>query len=142
MGIDFGAKRVGLALSDSNKSIAFPNAVLPNDDSLLPRVLQVIKSELVDTVVIGESLDNDGVDNPIMAEARAFAGALEGLFEGRVVFEQEAMTSAHVSIGKMMQTDERRGKQTFAPAKDSDASAAALILQRFLDKIQNHDNSI
>ncbi len=124
LGIDFGAKRVGLAVSDSRGAIAFPRELLKNDRMLVPRIIDLVREENVSTIVIGESKDKDGKDNAIMAEVRRFAEALENALAVTVEFEPEYYSSveARRDIGGSF----------------VDAQAAAVILNRYLER--SHGN--
>lgn len=134
LGIDFGTKRVGFALSDDSGTLAFPYEVLPNTIGLTAAIEDMIRSEKIDEIVMGESINLDGTENPIQKQIKGFADALERRFEVPVRFEKEFMTSyeAHGRQGKES-NDARQTK--FAAPTDLDARAAALILQRYLDKV-------
>jgi putative holliday junction resolvase len=121
LGIDFGSKKVGLALSDEEGAFAFPHAVVPNDATLLEYLIGLIAAEGVEGIVMGESQDNAGKDNPIAHDARAFTQALERKSGIPVVFEPEWFTS-------------REAERIQGKSELTDASAAALILQSYLDK--------
>lgn len=125
MGIDYGSKRVGVALSDEDGVMAFPHAVLENNKKLLENLKSLHKEEGVGAVVVGESLDSKGEPNPIMKKITPFKEQMERELEVPVYFEPEFMTSHHAAIG---------GKKGEYKKEVLDASAAALILQRYLDK--------
>ncbi len=72
-------------------------------------------------IIIGESVDQNGKPNDIMKEVRSFAVNLEDALDLPIRFEKEFMTSV-----------EARRMQTHHIVDDS---AAALILQRYLDKV-------
>ncbi len=122
LGIDYGSKKVGFAESDDEGALAFPMMIAANDKSLLRDTLEVIKALHIHTVVIGESLDGKGKPNPIAKEAREFGVNLENSCDVRVVFEKEWYSTAEAR------------KQPEAGDNVDDA-AAAIILQRYLDKI-------
>lgn len=138
MGIDFGAKRVGIALSDESGTLAFPHSVLVNDKTLLSRVGRIIQEQRVEIIVLGESKDFSGNDNPIAEHADKFKKALETLTRKKVVYEPEFLTSAqagrrqsrrpHGSRGSGLRRGHQRTNEML------DASAAAIILQSFLDR--------
>ncbi len=125
LGIDFGGKRVGIAVSDIDGRIAFPLAVFSNDDSLLKNIIDECMKRAVDVVVMGESRDYKGQINQIMWEIDSFRKKLE-LIGFKVVFEPEFMTSIQAS-------------QITGENKMLDASAAAIILQSHLDKNKKHE---
>lgn len=137
IGIDFGAKRVGIALSDDMGVFAFPREIMKNDARLLDAVRVLCDKEGVGEIVIGESLDHAGIPNPIMADARIFAGEIGKATGLPVVFQKEFMTSLEArrpTDGKK-KLIARKLKQDASAAVD--ASAAALILQRYLDTVNS-----
>lgn len=120
LGVDFGAKRVGIAISDLAGSFAFPREIVPNDDGLVERVTAMTAEEHITEVVLGDTLAATGERNAVSTAADAFARALEqrALVVHRV---REAWSSAEA--------------MRYAPAgqRHDDSAAAAIILQRFLD---------
>ncbi|TSC84501.1 MAG: putative holliday junction resolvase [Parcubacteria group bacterium Gr01-1014_17] len=121
LGIDYGAKRVGMALSDEGGKVAFPHSVLKNDASLLKDVARIVEEQKVELVVIGESKDLEGKENRIARSAARFKKELEAALGKKVEYEPEFWSS--------MQAERWQGK-----TDKLDASAAAIILQSFLDK--------
>lgn len=122
LGIDFGSKKVGYAESDDDGVLAFPMMIAENNKALLADTLEIIRALKIHTVVIGESLDGKGKPNPIAKAAREFGIQLEDSCDVNVVFEKEWYTTVEA----------RRQPE----ANDNvDDAAAALILQRYLDKI-------
>lgn len=67
MGLDYGTKRVGVALSDDKAMMAFPHVVLPNDEALLKAIGEIVEKEHVEMIVIGHSLGRDGEPNKVHA---------------------------------------------------------------------------
>jgi putative Holliday junction resolvase len=54
LGIDFGTKRIGLAISDENATFAFPKETLKNDANLLSNLKNILINENIGFIVIGE----------------------------------------------------------------------------------------
>jgi putative holliday junction resolvase len=127
LGIDFGEKRIGLAVSDDEGGMAFPYEVILNDQNLLETIRKIIEKEKIDEIVIGESKNFEGEPNKIMVKIEEFKKALEGLpaqigkTKLKINLESEFMTSA--------QAERIQGKTEM-----HDASAAAIILQSYLDR--------
>jgi putative Holliday junction resolvase len=121
LGIDYGAKRVGLAVSDENGKMAFPLDVLSNDKRMMERIKQVCKTERIESIVIGESKDFGGKDNIIMKDAKIFGAGLKKIVKLPIHWEHEFYTSA--------EAERLQGKHGML-----DASAAAIILKSYLDK--------
>lgn len=120
LGIDFGSKRIGLAISDDTTTVAFPYKTILNTTKAIDDIIEIISFERIVKVVIGESKDKDMKDNPIMKLINEFKDELEkkGI---EVVFHNEFFSSSQV-VSVM-------GEQN----KSIDASAAAIILQSYLD---------
>lgn len=120
LGIDYGSKRVGIALSDEKGEFAIPFIVLTSSKKLIDEILGIAEENNVKTIVLGESKDYKGKPNKIHAASLEFKKELEG--EGyEVIMEPEFMTS--------MNAERFQGKTAL-----TDASAAALILQSYLDR--------
>lgn len=129
LGIDYGTKRIGLALSDEAGTMGFPHATVPNDMRVMEYVRTLITKEEVGVVIIGDSRNFQGEENPVAINARAFGTALQeetGLpvfYEAEMLSTQEARRTIDGARGKGYET--------------VDASAAALVLTSYLSR--NHD---
>ncbi len=124
MGIDYGSKRVGIALSDESGKFALPKVVLQNNQKLLDEINTLICEHDVEIVVLGESKNFKGEENEIMVAVHAFKEKIENVLGKTVVFEPEFLTS--------------HAAQRFQGKNEMhDASAAALILQSYLDRSSN-----
>jgi putative Holliday junction resolvase len=123
LGIDFGSKKVGFAQSDDDGRMAYPLMISLNDKSLLKDTLELIRAMKYSTVVIGESVDGKGKPNPIAKEARAFGMQIENTVDVAVVFEKEWYS-----------TVEARKAPGKSDDHEVDDQAAAIVLQRYLDK--------
>ncbi|MEN9881500.1 MAG: hypothetical protein RLZZ308_683 [Candidatus Parcubacteria bacterium] len=124
LGIDYGSKKVGFAQSDDEGRLAFPLMVSSNDASLMKDTLELIREMKFGTVVIGESVDGSGKLNPIAKEARKFGMDIEHVIDVRVVFEKEWYST--------VEARKQPGKEG---SHDVDDQAAAIVLQRYLDKV-------
>jgi putative Holliday junction resolvase len=120
VGIDYGSKRVGVAVSDDSGSVAFPKAEFSNDARLVDSISALIKEEGASAVVIGESKNASGEENAVMAEARAFSERLSIASGVPVHFEPEFYTSVEAR---------RDAGHSFV-----DSRAAAIILNSFITR--------
>lgn len=127
LGIDYGSKRVGLAISDEGGSFAFPKDVLVNDDMIFNNLARIIEEENVEEIVVG-----DPGENLVAEEVKNFVEKIKENFSLPVHLEKEFMTSLHVSQFLCKKPIARKEKKERGEKRDD--SAAALILQRFLDK--------
>ena len=128
LGIDYGTKKIGFALSDENQKIAFPKTVQPNvwnyvRDSIRDFILQ----ENVSEMVIGLPVGLNGEETPLSGDVRKFAEKLKEVFSVPIHFENEVYSSAQIRT------------QQASPEHKIDASSAALILQTFLDRRRSKD---
>jgi putative Holliday junction resolvase len=124
LGIDFGSKKVGFAQSDDDGVLAFPLMIAPNDASLLKDTLELIREMKFSTVVIGESVDGNGKPNKIAKDARAFGMNIENAIDVIIKFEKEWYS-----------TVEARKQPGNEGNHEVDDQAAAIVLQRYLDKV-------
>ena len=133
LGIDYGTKKIGLALSDEAGTMGFPHAVIPAVDADT-YVLELIRKEGVEKVVIGESTNFAGEKNPVAKEAKAFGDYLEQHSGVSVVYEPEMLTTQEARR-QHDSSEKTRTPKSHAPV---DASAAALILTSYLSR---HDTT-
>ncbi|MAZ29751.1 Holliday junction resolvase RuvX [bacterium] len=121
LGIDYGRKRVGLALSDETGQMAFPHAVVKNDTSLLTELEAVIAEHNVEVIVIGHSKDKAGEDNPIHEAATELMSDLT-LKTGLPVHLEPEQYSTQEALRFQGRTEH------------TDAAAAAIILNSYLTR--------
>lgn len=144
LGIDYGTKRIGVAVSDEAAILAFPLGTVDAGKGALEEIQNIARENAVAAIVMGESKNFQGESNPIMREVEKFVAQLESA--GHTVFyEPEFMTSAAAArFGESVRgrtervSQSRRSKEVGTPTGASgerlDASAAALLLQSFLDR--------
>jgi putative Holliday junction resolvase len=122
IGIDFGTKRIGIAISDENATLAFPKKVLENKgDGAIREILELCKKEDVGGILVGKSENLKGEDNPLMKHINKFVDEWKKQSSIPVYFESEYFSSH--------QSQHIQGMNAM-----TDASAASIILQSFLDK--------
>lgn len=121
MGIDFGSKNIGLALTDESGSMAFPHGVIRNDGKALAVVESLIKEKDVKEVVIGHSLDYSGKVNKIHAQVENFMTDLT-LAIGIPIHLEPEQYSTQQAIRIQGKNDQ------------TDAAAAAIILDSFITR--------
>lgn len=127
LGVDYGTKRIGLAVADSDTGIATPIQTIDNDNTSVSAVADICSQKDVGTIVLGESKTHKGADNPVMAGIRSFKKSLEEKTNLPVVYVPEFFSSAQA----------RRQPEA---GTNVDGSAAAIILQSFLDS-NSHESS-
>jgi putative Holliday junction resolvase len=121
IGIDYGSKRVGIALSDDRGLMAFPHGVFPNDQGLLKKIVSLIEEKSVGEIVIGHSLGRDGLPNPIHSKVEELVGDLTLQTGLPIHLEPEQYTTQEAT--RLQDKNEL-----------TDASAAAIILNSYLSR--------
>ncbi len=124
LGIDYGTKRVGVAVSDESGTLAFPYAILDNGKGLVGEVKTICAHESVERIVVGESVDYKGKPNLVMKEADRFIAELKETVAIPVLSEREFLSTQQA---RFFQNNRKR----------VDDSAAAIILQSYLDRKNN-----
>lgn len=126
LGIDFGRARIGIAISDPDGRIAFPKKVLLNNGNarLADELKLIIVEEGISHITIGLPLGASGEETEESKEVRKFVVWLRGITRLPVEFENEIFTTrmaGHSGVAK----------------SQKDAASAAIILQSYLDKLNN-----
>jgi putative holliday junction resolvase len=141
LGIDYGTKRIGVAISDENHTLAFPKEIVPNDSNTFNKLGEIIKQENIGEIVIGESVDFSGKLNALSGRIEVFILELAERFNLPIHKQKEFLTSVEArKAGNTkggLSTSQAHSKVKQIKSGRVDASAAALILQRYLDKINN-----
>lgn len=121
LGIDYGLKKVGVAITNDEETMAFPRYVFQNDKNLLAKIEKVSEEDKIKEVVLGKSMNYKGEPNTIMSKIEEFKKELEKELKMKVHYEDEFLTS--------IEATRIQGRNEMI-----DASAAALILKSFLEK--------
>lgn len=144
LGVDYGTKRIGVAISDEEGKLAFTYCLLQNDKKLYEEIEQIIQKEKIQKIIIGESKDYSGRPNEIMVEIEKFKQNLGKIFDGEIIFQPEFMTSVQAEKGLGARREDRRdskkSKSNFKKVnqtKSIDVSSAVIILQSYLDMRKN-----
>ncbi|MDP2789212.1 MAG: Holliday junction resolvase RuvX [bacterium] len=139
MGIDYGLKRIGVAVSDERGVLAFPKIIILNDFNIFKKLSDLIKSYDIGEIVVGESLDLAGQANPLEARIEIFIQELQERYKIPVRKQKEFLTSVEARKSKESKKSSHQSqvhsKQKSKKQDKVDAGAAALILQRYLDKM-------
>ncbi|HEX5142043.1 MAG TPA: Holliday junction resolvase RuvX [Dehalococcoidia bacterium] len=135
LGLDAGERRIGVAISDPDASFALPLRSVIVDGTEFDALEAFIHGEDVGEFVVGLPLSLSGESSAQTERARAFARRLEERF-GLPVHLWDERLSTQEALRHTEREDRRsgrrgRGRQT--PAADTDAIAASIILQAYLD---------
>src|SRR3989344_2560659 len=94
LGIDYGTKKIGLALSDEGGTMGFPHEIIPNSPKVTDTLLSLIAKENIGGVVMGESLNYKGEENAVAKKARVLGEELHTRGGVPVFYEPEVLTTA------------------------------------------------
>ena len=133
LGIDFGSKRVGLALSDRLNLIASPYKTLNyiSEKELIAQLKSIVYENNIEIFVLGLPINMKGEDTIQTKKVRNFKKLLSGLGLP-VIYEDERLSSISAKNSLVLQnikTGHHKGA--------IDRTAAAIILQQYLDKSSN-----
>lgn len=129
LGIDYGAKRVGLALASHETHMAQPLQTLDATDRLLEMLQEIIATHNVTRVVVGLPRNLEGDDTPQTAIVRKFAAELEMAGNVPIILQDEALTTEAARENLTLKHSGTIKKELV------DAEAAAIILQDYLDSL-------
>lgn len=136
MGVDFGTKRVGLAVSDPTGTVATPLETVHRRAGKRPPLAElerIGKSLGVEHVVVGLPLDLKGEENDWCKEVRDVGRRLGERLGVGVSFVDERLTSVRANAAVRASGLRKREREK---KERVDAAAAQLILQAFLDAPQ------
>ena len=129
LGIDFGERRIGLAISDAEGTFAMPLLTLErrSDQAAIARIGEIIREEEVESLVVGEPVNVDGSRGPAAERAKSFAAKLAAAtgLPLRLVGETLTTVAAAARL-REAGVDARRARERI------DAVAAQILLEEAL----------
>ena len=133
LAIDHGTVRMGVAISDELGLMALPLEFIPADPlaPMLERIKTLIRDKEVSLVLLGLPRNMDGTYGPAALKVQEFAAVLKDVIPVPIKTWDERLTS--VQANKMLRQAGIKGKDQ---RQRVDASAAAILLQGYLDAMQ------
>ncbi|CCH48231.1 Holliday junction resolvase RuvX [Pseudodesulfovibrio piezophilus] len=130
LSIDFGLKRVGLAVSDRTGTLVSPYRTIERTtrNALFDELIEIIVKESVEAVVVGLPLSLSGEDTLTTRQARNFAASLERRTDRPIYLMDERLTSAEAE--EELNAANVRGKKRKMAL---DSQAAVIILRSWLE---------
>jgi putative Holliday junction resolvase len=131
LALDLGRKRIGLALSDETGLISSPAGVIQvrNSQQVFTEIESLVKQNEVGKLIIGLPIQLNGREGIEAERARVFAAELGGRISLPIDFMDERLSS--VEAERRLIDSGKRGQKI---RDNIDATAAALILQTYLDR--------
>ena len=133
LGIDPGSRRCGIAVTDSQRTMAFPRPAMPVDDELFTTLKALIDEESVDLVVVGRPVALSGNETASTEASDDFFRVLrEKISPLKIVQWDERLTTyeAQKSLsGAGMKAKSHRSRV--------DSAAAVIMLQNYIDALSS-----
>jgi putative Holliday junction resolvase len=124
LGIDYGLKHIGVAVSDPSNIISVPYSTY-TEEEIFTKICQIIKDENIYGIIIGKPYHLDGSASEMIQNVENFSQKLEKIISEPILFIDERLSSKGY----------KSGKKTF---KDSiHQKSACLILDDFLTLYKN-----
>ncbi len=134
LGLDYGAKRIGVAISDPSGTLARPLTTVAADEPGAVERIHALIRDLggdegpLDVIVIGLPTKLDGTPSEMTERVRAFGAALAGRTGLPVAYQDERLSSHEAEERLTVRHKTWRGRKALL-----DAASAAVILQDYLD---------
>ncbi len=139
MALDYGLKRIGIALSDSLKMFAYAHATILNNPNVLNEIEKIVKEKNVIKFVLGipnEERQKKDSKTSIIKDVKKFKENLEKKFSLKVELWDETYTSV-IAQQKILESVNKKQKRQ---NKDLlDMYSAAIILQEYLDSLKTNN---
>lgn len=133
MGIDFGLKRIGIAISDPLFTFAYPLITLNNDKHLVSNLSDIIKAKNITKIILGIPSDENISRTSIVSEIKKFKQQLISKFEIEIIEWDETFTSV-MAQQKIRESVSKKSKRMEKGLLDM--NAANIILQEYLDSVK------
>lgn len=127
--IDFGTKRIGLAVSDHNRKIALPVSVVEGGKKALQNIRAALPLKEVDLILIGLPIEMNGNKGPMAQMVEQFAKMVEEGLGIPVLLVDERLSSKGAEVHMKEISLNRKSR-----SEKIDMVAATLLLQTYLDK--------
>ena len=132
LGVDYGQRRTGIAVSDDLNLIASPLKTISHNNKklLINEMLQIIKEYDIKKIVVGKPLNMNGTQGKSAQQAIDFAKELEQAanIEVELIDERLTTVSAHNILNESNVSGSKKRKNII------DTIAAVIILQQYLNR--------
>lgn len=134
VGIDYGTKRIGTAIGDTESTWVFPREVIRvgGADDPVERILALVTAEHAEKIVVGLPIREDGTEGGSAQAVRDFVQMLGSRADVPVELQDERMTSrqAEATLRAGRGVPDRKSGQV-------DALAAVLLLETYLERLRH-----
>ena len=139
LGLDVGERRIGVAVSDPDGTVAVPVTVIErkSEAAALGEITALIRDHDIDRIIVGMPLSLDGNLGKQAETVQAFEQSLKECTDVPVVDWDERLSTLHAER-MMVEAGVKRGKRK----RRLDSVAAAIILQGYLDRQRNETSNL
>ena len=137
LALDYGTRRIGIAVSDELKIIAQPLEFVPAQPfaDVVARLKQLIQEKEVELILVGMPRNMDGSYGPAAERVQEFVTELKKVLPLRIKKWDERLTTSQANR-VLLQGDVGRQKRK----QVIDKMAAAILLQGYLDALSSKEN--
>jgi putative Holliday junction resolvase len=129
LGIDPGSRRCGIAITDSDQTMAFPRPALGVDESLMGKIAQLVEDESVGLVVVGRPISLAGNETESTEQAdELFRAVQDRVHHATVIQWDERLTTVEAQRSLSGAGMNERNQRSHV-----DSAAAVIMLQHYLD---------
>jgi len=135
LAIDYGSKRIGIAVSDPSKIISFPRGYILNDSNTLKNILSIINDDVVSKIIIGlpsEKYDFDVDVKDFFSKLKSFLVSKNIMIS--IELYDERFTSKIAEHNMRESVTKKKNRKIKG---NIDSLAAQVLLQNFLDMEKN-----
>jgi putative Holliday junction resolvase len=129
LGVDYGLKRIGLALTDPLLTFSYPYKTLANDNSFWKNLDKIIVDKSINKIILGYPLREDRTKSHVTDNVLKFKEELNRRYKLEVILRDESYTSLIAKervIKSVLKKNKRKDKGLI------DQNSAAIILQEYL----------
>lgn len=131
LGIDFGMKRTGLAITDEANIIASPLEYVESSE-LMGRLIALVEKEKINVIVLGLPMNLNNTPTDITANVYLLKEALEKQFPSVLIDLQDERFSSSIAFSAIIQGGAKKSKRQEKGITDK--VSAAVILQSYLER--------
>ena len=129
LAIDYGKKRIGLAVSSTFIATPLESILADKPETVFAKISEIIKEYAVGKIVLGLPLNMNNTESEMTKEVRSFANEIKKKLRIKVDFADERLTSRDAE-SKLALSEKNWRKRK----KKIDSASACLILQNYLDR--------
>ena len=134
LGIDYGAVRIGIAVSDDTKTIAFGREFIGNNNTSLKYIRSLVESENISKIIIGYPVSLKGEKTRQTLEVEQFEAGLKKAFMNIEIIRWDERFTSKIAQESMIESGMKKKKRQ--QKGNIDIISAALLLQSYLDSVK------